>query len=168
MRLDELPQNQLVTDIKELEREAQALKNRQFVSGAYNVQSYLNQRSPDGEWDYDLTLGTIGDPSGHEHQFGIYFYADTKFAFGTPFMDIFIDGVSESNRLSQASPVYTGVNGQAVLGAYCEYIISYFDNTIGQFGWYTQITVFGQVQVKVKYFVRSPNTGQVLRAYTAL
>ena len=165
MAVDDLPENTLVSDIKELETQAQELKNRQFVSGAYNVISYKNESA--NTWDYDMTLGTLGDPSGYQHTFGIFFYTEKKYAFGTPYMEMFIDGTADSNRLTQDNPVFVGVNGTAVLDTYCDYIITYFGNTAGQFGWVTRVTVFGQINFKVKYYVVSPNKGDVLKGYTA-
>lgn len=162
MRLDELPENQLVNDIKELETEAQAIKNRQFASGAYNVVSYLNQT--DDEWDYNLTLGTIGDPVGYPYDFGLFFTTEVTYAFGTPFMDIFIDG----HRLTQANPSYFHGDPGAVLDQYCQYNLAYLDNTDGAFGWFTRITIFDQVNIKLKYYVRSPNRGIVQKGYVAL
>lgn len=166
MRLAELSNNRLVADIERLKSQARQLKNRQFASGAYNVKSYLNQTGD--TWDYDLTIGDPGQQIGRFHDFGLGFDTETKFAFGTPYMDIFVDGTTEANRITIQDPIYNGANGTAKLQIYNEWLFEFFDNTHGEFGWYSRLAIFGQVNLKLKYYARSTNVGVISKDYAPL
>lgn len=164
VRVDQLPENQLITLLIDARTNLDELKNRQYTSGSSGVLGYFSQTS--NTWDYQATVSS-GSPSGFlDTSWKLNFTSDgvQQYPVINPAMDIFCGTPIEANRL-QPNQTWTDGTNTAMLGSFIvtDRISAGYPklSSVNQLQWYTVISVAGDVPLFIKGYCVGSSRGTV-------
>ena len=151
-RIDNLDDNYLLAKITDWQRQLTEFKNRQLVSGAYNILTYTNQNSvPFDVVDTFTGLGT--------HRYEVTFVSDTQdYAFATPFVTFYVDTI-DANGILPGNGSLSGngnayFNGNAITSDPAS-------KTTQKFTFDINMANFGTSTLYGKFYISSTDTGIV-------
>lgn len=160
-RISQLPENGLVSRMKNLITSLESTKSSQRQSGKGGLLGYLTQTA--NTWDKTETL-----TSGSFVEIEIIFTGNSaqEYPFVQPYIDIFFGGTAESNRPNPVTGVWTDGTNIATMSDYLEYDVSYSDSTY-QYRWTVSFTYSGTITYYLKAYVvgSSPGTIVVTRIF---
>jgi hypothetical protein len=149
-RLANLPQNALVTTIRQLQTEITALKERQRISGQSGVLSYTSQTT--GTWDATGTVGTDADTYYNSTTFTVAWVGDGSqaIAFANVAFSLFVNGTDSAHQLTPQTHSWTDGTRQAAVSYLGETLISH----------HTYEVQFGLITLKaITYYVKGYAVG---------
>jgi len=160
-RIDEY-YNQLATDLKKIEDEITAIKNRQFI-GSDSIQTYKNKTTTGeaGGWDIDRTDTWVAPQTSKIRNYAVIFDADTQDA---PFNDLSL--YVEINGVAVSPAALTKLNQSPVFfnSILHDYFLVYagLAPEPGKDGWYfATISYVSGTNIRVRLTVGSSDTGDV-------
>lgn len=160
-RLASLPDNGLITRLKNLVASLESIKVSQRQSGKGGLLGYLTQTA--NTWDKTETLTT-----GSFVEIEIVFTGNSaqEYSFVQPYIDIFFGGTANSNRPNPVTGVWTDGTNIATMSDYLKYDVSYSDS-VYQYRWTVSFTYFGTITYYLKAYVvgSSPGTVVVTRTF---
>lgn len=106
-RIANLPVNKLVTTLKGLRTELDALKQPQRTSQASGILGYVTDSG--NTWDATATPGSDGDTGNRTTTFTITWTGDGSqdIAFAELAVDLFVNGTDSAHQLTPVSPSWT-------------------------------------------------------------
>lgn len=154
-RIDNLPENQVITQLLEARKNLDELKNRQYTSGRSGVLGYLSQTSNTWDWEGTVTTGEEG--------WDIVFTGDGSQRY--PIVEVFADVFHtvpnvEINRISSAYNTYTSGANTIVTNNFfvksTSVITSLYDHK-----WTLILDVTGSLPLYIKVHVIGSSPGTI-------
>lgn len=148
-RIARLPAHKLVTTLKTLRTESDALKQPQRTSQASGVLGYLTDSG--NTWDISNTIGSDGDGSSISTTFTITWTGDGSqdIAFAILAVDLYVNGTDSAHQLSPARPSWTDgtrsatVSYDPLLATGHTYPFDIFLTTFKSVTYYMKVRVYG-------------------------
>lgn len=167
-RLVNLPNNLLVTTVKQLQTDTAQLRQDQRMTGASGVLTYLTQTA--NQWDYQGTIspGSVGIVAS----WNLLFTGDgsQEFPASDPFLNLFIDAPGQNQLVTNGT--YTDSNGDVTVTNFIALDttstagVGYLSDPLN-IQWVTDLEINGTVTVYMKAFVLSTSPGTLKLTRTA-